>query len=89
MCISDRHDMTLAVKVTLNPNTTNQPVKAFVDDKINVTIKLKFVSESIENILGKGKNAGYQHFFLFPKCFQKPPSLGLLKSVLFGKQLSA
>ena len=25
----------------------------------------------IENILGKEKNAGYQHFLLFPKCFQK------------------
>ena len=31
-----------------------------------------------ENILGKGENAGYQHFLLFPKCFQKPPSLGPL-----------
>ena len=25
MCVNDRHDMTLAVKVALNPNTTNQP----------------------------------------------------------------
>ena len=25
MCVADCHDMTLAVKVTLNPNTTNQP----------------------------------------------------------------
>ena len=24
MCITDHHDMTLAVKVALNPNTTNQ-----------------------------------------------------------------
>ena len=31
-----------------------------------------------ENILGKGENAGYQHFLLFPKCFQKPPSSGSL-----------
>ena len=23
MCVTDRHDMTLAVKVALNPNTTN------------------------------------------------------------------
>ena len=27
MCVTDRHDMTLAVKVPLNPNTTNQPIK--------------------------------------------------------------
>ena len=25
MCVTDRHDMTLAVIVALNPNTTNQP----------------------------------------------------------------
>ena len=25
MCLTDRHDMTLAVKVAFNPNTTNQP----------------------------------------------------------------
>ena len=25
MCVTDRHDMTLAVKVALKPNTTNQP----------------------------------------------------------------
>ena len=25
MCVTDRHDMTLAVKVALNANTTNQP----------------------------------------------------------------
>ena len=23
-----------------------------------------------ENIEGKGENAGYQHFLLFPRCFQ-------------------
>ena len=45
-------------------------LKAFADNKINVTQKLKFVSERTENILGKGENAGYQHFLLFPKCFQ-------------------
>ena len=25
MCVTDRHDITVAVKVALNPNTTNQP----------------------------------------------------------------
>ena len=25
MCVTNRHDMTLAVKVALNPNKTNQP----------------------------------------------------------------
>ena len=25
--------------------------------------------QSFENIVGKGENAGQQHFFLLPKCF--------------------
>ena len=33
-------------------------LKAFADDKINVTEKFKFVSKRIKNILGKGENAG-------------------------------
>ena len=26
--------------------------------------------DKVENIVGKGENAGYQHFLLFPQCFQ-------------------
>ena len=33
--------------------------------------KLKFVMGWVENIMGKGENAGSQHFLLFPQCFQK------------------
>ena len=29
----------------------------------------------VENIVGKGKNAGNQHFLLFPQCFQQPSSM--------------
>ena len=36
-----------------------------------VTEKLKFVFTRMENIVGMGKNAGYEHFLLFPQCFQK------------------
>ena len=45
--------------------------KAFADDKINVTSKLKFVLGMEENIVGKGENAGNQHFLLFPQCFKE------------------
>ena len=45
---------------------------------MNVTEKLKFVLGGVENIVGKGENAGYQHFLLFPQCFQKAFS-GLLQ----------
>ena len=39
-----------------------QPVeyKASVDEKINVTQRLKFVLGKVENIVGKGENAVYQ-----------------------------
>ena len=44
--------------------------KPFTDDEINVTVKFKFISGRVEPIAGKGENAGYQHFLLFPQCFQ-------------------
>ena len=46
--------------------------KELADDKISMTEKeMKFVLESVENIVGKGENAGYQHFLLFLQCFHK------------------
>ena len=36
----------------------------------------------VENIVGKGENAGYQHFLLFPQCFHKDSFPGLLKVVI-------
>ena len=46
-------------------------LKAFADAKINVAQKLKFVYGRIEIILGKGENAGNEHFLLSPQCFLK------------------
>ena len=37
---------------------------------------LKFVLGREENIVGKEKNAGYQHFLLSPPCFERPLSEG-------------
>ena len=45
--------------------------KASADDKLGVTEIMGFVFERVENIVGKGENAGYQHFLLFLQCFQK------------------
>ena len=39
-------------------------------DKINVTKELKFVLGRKEKIVGKGENADYQYFLLFPLFFQ-------------------
>ena len=33
-----------------------------------------------KNIAGKGENAGYQHFLLFPQCLQKPSFFRAVKS---------
>ena len=54
-------------------------LKAFADDNLNMNQKLKFAMGRVENIVGKGENAGYQHFLLFPQCFQKASSSGSLK----------
>ena len=67
------------------PNGTyldRSKLKAFADDKIDITKISKFVLISVENIVGKGKNAGYQHFLLFPECFP-----GYQKSGLCDKDL--
>ena len=41
-------------------------LKAFADDKFNVAYMNLFYLRREENIVGKGENAGYQHFLLFP-----------------------
>ena len=52
-------------------------LKAIADDEINAIQKMKYISDWVEIIVGKGENAGNQHFLLFPQCFQKASSQGL------------
>ena len=54
-------------------------MKAFADDKIKVAKIMISVFDSVENIVGKEENAVYQHFLLFPQCFQKASFSELLK----------
>ena len=49
-----------------------------------MTEKYKFTLERVENSVGKGENAGYQHFLLFPQCFQKASSFESLNCVVKG-----
>ena len=85
MCVTNHHDMTLAVKVALNPNTTNQWVinsvpndrfldwsklKADADNKSDVAEKLKFVFGKVENIVPA--------FSPFPTMFLKGFSVGVI-----------
>ena len=57
-------------------------LKAFADDISNVIQNIKVVFNRIENIVGKEENAGYQHFLLFPACFQKAFSPSASKVVI-------
>ena len=47
----------------------------------------KIFLEMTENIVGKGENAGYQHFLLFPQFFQMSLSEGRLSYGMRGKGL--
>ena len=40
------------------------------------------VCDREENILGKGENAGYKHFLLFPQCFENASFPGASKGVI-------
>ena len=44
-----------------------------------------FFFEMLENIVGKGENAGYQHFLLFPQCFSE----GFLPRVVIVRGLTS
>ena len=57
-------------------------LKAFVDDNSNVTQNVKAVFHRIKNIVEREENAGYQHFLLFPQCFQKAFSYSASKVVI-------
>ena len=54
-------------------------LKAFADDNIRVLKIIIFVFERVENNVGKGENAGHQHFLLFPRDFQITFYSGSLK----------
>ena len=67
--------------LTLLPNNKilDMPeLKTFAGNKINATQKLKFALGGVENIVGKGKNAGFHNFLLFPRCLQQRSLPGLL-----------
>ena len=56
--------------VTPNDKILSQSkFKAFANNKINVTEKMKFVLGGTENILGKGDNTGFHAFSPFPTMF--------------------
>ena len=48
-------------------------------DKSNVSHMFGLMFLRRENNMGKGENAGFQEFLLFPYCFRKASSPGFLK----------
>ena len=64
-------------------------LNAFADGKINAAQKDVSVSDGIVNLEGKGENAGYQQFLLFPQCFQRLLHQDSLDRGLHDKGISA
>ena len=57
-------------------------LKAFADDKLNVTQHVKVDCVRVEDIVGKEESASYQHFLLFLQYFQKAFSSSASKVVI-------
>ena len=47
------------------------------------------VFDRVENIVGTGENAGYQHFLLFPQCFEKAFFSDVSKGVIVWEWVKA
>ena len=47
-------------------------------------LMMQLFFDKVQNFVGKRQNAGYQHFLLFPQCFQTASSSGALKGVIYG-----
>ena len=52
----------------------------FTDDNFNVIQMALYFYDTVENNVGKGENAGYQHFLLFPRDVFKNFLLKVVKS---------
>ena len=46
-------------------------MNAFADVNSNVEVMINPLLDKVENMVGKGENAVYQHFLLFPPVFSK------------------
>ena len=45
--------------------------RSFGHDKLNFAKMISSACDRVEHIVGKGENAGHQHFLLFQQCFSK------------------
>ena len=72
-------DFMAFTSLTKNKILDRSKLKAIADDKVLVNKTIIFVSDRVQNIVGNGENAGYQHFLPFPQCFQRAFYPALLK----------
>ena len=64
-------------------------LKAFADDKLEFArMTISHLHKSRKSTVGKGENAGYQHFLPFQQYFPKSSSLWSLKVKIVGKELT-
>ena len=57
-------------------------LREFADDNFKFYENGKKLSKRAENTVGKGENAHYEQFLLFPQCFQKACFPGASKGVI-------
>ena len=55
-------------------------LKVFAEEKLSLAKMMIPAFDGIENVVGKGENAMYQHFLLFPTMISKDFFLGVNKS---------
>ena len=66
----------LVLQTRKNQGWFGKGLKALADNNLKI---IESVFVRVENIVGKGENAGYQHFLLFPQCFPKDSTSRVLK----------
>ena len=76
---NEKFNLKITQSIFSNPLPTDKilemtKLKAFADDKLNVA------EMSRKHCGKKGEYAGHQHFLLFPQCFPKRSSFGVVKS---------
>ena len=57
-------------------------LKKFADDNFKLEEKWKKVIQTGRKHCGKRRNARYEHFLLFPQCFQKACFSGASKGII-------
>ena len=82
-----RHTPACVQSILLNPLADVKflnlsETEAFSENNFSVVQVMQFLLANLENIVKKkGENAGYQHFLLFPQCFQKTLFLMVVESM--------